>query len=477
MVPARASSSASSAPCSPRERGWSLIAPPCRSVRAVLPARAGMVPGLCLRRSPRRGAPRASGDGPERAGDEHTRSECSPRERGWSLTGLDPGQLALVLPARAGMVPLMTRGHRQAGCAPRASGDGPDACLDPTEAGLCSPRERGWSLGPHDRLAARQVLPARAGMVPSGPNWRGAAPRAPRASGDGPAARFIHRQVLECSPRERGWSLGGLMLRWVEVVLPARAGMVPARTLALRPSRRAPRASGDGPATPGRDLVPALCSPRERGWSRCGRPGVDLGGVLPARAGMVPRTRRRRGFAMRAPRASGDGPGAQPIDITEHLCSPRERGWSVGEGVVDRGGHVLPARAGMVPSRPSASRCPTRAPRASGDGPPPMRYSGRPPQCSPRERGWSRLLRAQDGAADVLPARAGMVPEGRSPGWVTRRAPRASGDGPSGTSVSSWTRWCSPRERGWSQVLDRLPVVPEVLPARAGMVPCRRASA
>ncbi len=72
-------------PCSPRERGWSRGVAECGSVHGVFPARAGMVR---LRRGPRRRAarvPRASGDGPSSSASPKTPAPCSPRERGWSV--------------------------------------------------------------------------------------------------------------------------------------------------------------------------------------------------------------------------------------------------------------------------------------------------------------------------------------------------------------------------------------------------------
>ena len=90
---------------------------------------------------------------------------------------------------------------------------------------------------------------------------------------------------------------------------------------------RAPRASGDDPG------------PFEY--------VVQVQTVLPARAGMIPRTLRPTVSFVRAPRASGDDPCAG--------------------GVHDTGESVLPARAGMILIALHLKRQPT--------------------WCSPRERG------------------------------------------------------------------------------------------
>src|SRR5699024_4537043 len=125
-------------------------------------------------------------------------------------------------------------------------------------------------------------------MVPSHDLRPHVIPRAPRASGDGPSRKATEMMPVTCSPRERGWSLGIGEDRGRQIVLPARAGMVPALEVEVRDRPRAPRASGDGPNTASAIAPGGECSPRERGWSRdCGEYGRGVG-VLPARAGMVP---------------------------------------------------------------------------------------------------------------------------------------------------------------------------------------------
>ncbi len=229
------------------------------------------------------GAPRASGDGP----DEQT-SPVSP---------------VRVLPSRAGMVRVHLLGCGHVLRAPRASGDGPPRRLVCLRSGVCSPRERGWSQTglPTDLHVA--VLPARAGMVPAAGPRRPRRSRAPRASGDGPRHHLTTSTGSGCSPRERGWS---------------QLDLHPAYLLA--------------------------CSPRERGWSR----RRDRGSVLPARAGMVPARDVPTGCRPCSPRASGDGPTADVAIAVRPWCSPRERGWSRGLSYLRGTIRVVPARAGMI---------------------------------------------------------------------------------------------------------------------------------
>ena len=166
------------------------------------------------------------------------------------------------------MVPPPTERPEQYQGAPRASGDGPLGSLPSAAASSCSPRERGWSRGAVVVSRRAHVLPARAGMVPVSRHVPAWARRAPRASGDGPSQPGMAGRMWGCSPRERGWSLLDSAHRLIADVLPARAGMVPRRPTQVVAGHGAPRASGDGPYSELVQLSPDMCSPRERGWSR-----------------------------------------------------------------------------------------------------------------------------------------------------------------------------------------------------------------
>ena len=128
----------------------------------------------------------------------------------------------------------------------------------------------------------------------------------------------------------------------------------------------------------------------------------------------------------------------------------------------------------MVPSPPPGGSAAGSAPRASGDGPVGTSMYAAPTRCSPRERGWSLPPQVWEDAVLVLPARAGMVPPTAAGASCCTCAPRASGDGPV-RLLRGWSHSsCSPRERGWSARLAQRPAAHQVLPARAGMVPPRR---
>ncbi len=180
--------------------------------------------------------------------------------------------------------------------APRACGAGPSQTLECAPNFGCSPRVRGWS--PRAALAAlpRVVLPARAGLVPASAPGRRATARAPRACGVGPDPYEDVWALRTCSPRVRGWSRRELRLDGRAQALPARAGLVPTSWCPLSIWSRAPRACGDGPGSRRTTTSGVVCSPRVRGWARRHEQGLHLRHVLPARAGLfrVPRSGRTR---------------------------------------------------------------------------------------------------------------------------------------------------------------------------------------
>ena len=174
------------------------------------------------------GFPRASGDGPDRGAGISAQCVFPPRERGWSVLATAMEAIAVVSPARAGMVPTLM-----------------NALF--SERGF-PPRERGWSPRPWPRTCGAGVSPARAGMVPGCGLPPPRCHRFPRASGDGPWS--VHRQFVRRGfpPRERGWFREDAQDLQRQRVSPARAGMVPITGTVTDAADSFPRASGDGPA-------------------------------------------------------------------------------------------------------------------------------------------------------------------------------------------------------------------------------------
>ena len=348
--PTVSAANAARAFCSPRPRGWSRLPTTPVHGAVLLPAPAGMVPSTRSSRSRPRSAPRARGDGPDVIGLCSTRGHCSPRPRGWSLAAWPCRRTPPLLPAPAGMVPTPRPAGRRHGAAPRARGDGPRTPGTHDGPGSCSPRPRGWSRHVADELEGMLLLPAPAGMVPlhvvCGRHRR----PAPRARGDGPddAYHEVMRQVL--LPAPAGMVPPPRPGHDHQELLPAPAGMVPIGFMAGSWWSSAPRARGDGPTVQEPATNISRCSPRPRGWSLIHLPLQQTVHLLPAPAGMVPLKTAGDRAGRPAPRARGDGPRPDLRGRLLNHCSPRPRGWSRGDLPGAGRGPLLPAPAGMVPS-------------------------------------------------------------------------------------------------------------------------------
>ncbi len=172
-------------------------------------------------------------------------------------------------------------------------------------------------------------------------------------------------------------------------------------------------------------------SPRMRGRSLAPDTAADPGPVVPAHAGLVPSRRRT------APRP--------------RRWSPRMRGWS-------RHRHrragvclLLPAPAGLVPNLPPAVTFQSAAPRTRGVGPDDGEPDADEAICSPHPRGWSRTLRRARLDRRLLPAPAGLVPVSLAMRSHLAAAPRTRGVGPLIAGGPYEPSSCSPHPRGWSR--------------------------
>ncbi len=90
---------------SPRTRGWSPDPRLPGRLHWVVPAHAGMVPRCADRRPVELRGPRARGDGPGGKRIDLEKARWSPRTRGWSDAPAEQAVLADVVPAHAGLSP------------------------------------------------------------------------------------------------------------------------------------------------------------------------------------------------------------------------------------------------------------------------------------------------------------------------------------------------------------------------------------
>jgi hypothetical protein len=149
------------------------------------------------------------------------------------------------------------------------------------------------------------------------------------------------------------------------------------------------RCLGNGTSGPseGRAAAPWWCR-CPRGWSRVHADAERDPALLPAPAGMVPRSGTCRGPRRTAPSPCGGWPLRRVGPGQRDLCSPPVWGWPLRDASLPARGLLLPAPA--------------------------------------RELVWGRDL----AVAFIFPARAGVVPTPRPSSAPRRAVPRLRGDGP-----------------------------------------------
>ena len=263
-------------------------------------------------------APRARGAVPSGPDGVGGRCRAAPRARGavpWSRSAIARPPLVLLpapaglfpaaqrpvgppglLPAPAGLFHRRARERRDHPAAPRARGAVPQCCCVRNQAGACSPRPRGCSLGEH-RVAAITSAPRARGAVPASPRRGGGLGPAPRARGAvprHPRRWWARGATCGCSPRPRGCSP---MRRWASGCPSA------PRARGAVPSAAAPKIA-PGPAPRARGAVPAQrCLPQV--WP----------GPAPRARGAVPRAGPSPGAGHAAPRARGAVPGTSDLPM------------------------------------------------------------------------------------------------------------------------------------------------------------------
>ena len=378
-------------------------------------------------------------------------SSSSPRERGCSLRPDGLGRGEHVVPARAGLFPVIGGEAETLERRPRASGAVP--VLLP------------WGDW------GEEVVPARAGLFPRA-NSRGQwSPSRPRASGAVPNIATMDSSNPESSPRERGCSVVVRAHAFTHRVVPARAGLFrTSRSHGLLWTGR-PRASGAVPRSAAMNVSSSSSSPRERGCSPVPVRGSSVVGVVPARAGLFPSPPRTSPASPRRPRASGAVPQLFACSKSRVLSSPRERGCSPRPAQHALVVPVVPARAGLFPALRFLASPRWGRPRASGAVPRPLGLVPRWPVSSPRERGCSGVAAVRAIPDDVVPARAGLFPRSSDGRVVRNGRPRASGAVPAAKVSETNAKTSSPRERGCSPAVRVLEVEGVVVPARAGLFP------
>ncbi len=273
---------------SPPARGSSVRVKPRHFLRRVVPARAGIFPPARTSQRFAVGRPRPRGDLPGRGFSGLLRS--------------------YVVPACAGIFLASSGRHSGPGRRPRPRGDLPGRVADRLADVRSSPPARGSSPPCTGRPGCPAVVPARAGIFPRAGCPGPGIPGRPRPRGDLPRDSRQAGSHAPSSPPARGSSRVSRPARAPPPVVPARAGIFPARSgaYAWAPSR--PRPRGDLPYVTRCSHLVRQSSPPARGSSGCPQHLVALGEVVPARAGIFRVERVRDGRVSGRPRPRGDLP-------------------------------------------------------------------------------------------------------------------------------------------------------------------------
>ncbi len=402
--------------------------------------------------------------------------QWSPRVRGCSLAPGVQRYTSTVVPARAGLFPCCCRRVAVVVGGPRACGAVPCKTAPAPAIAGWSPRVRGCSRSPGLLRSLDRVVPARAGLFPWAGPRRCAARCGPRACGAVPPRKGVTHTVEEWSPRVRGCSLGWLLDDDDDGVVPARAGLFPTTGSRSGSPRGGPRACGAVPASPYSASATHPWSPRVRGCS----PGYEGDprrlAVVPARAGLFPEPIQPDRQRCSGPRACGAVPVSHAKWALFDWWSPRVRGCSRVHVQQPVGGLVVPARAGLFPGQRVLRGSGVRGPRACGAVPQNVQSAVVGSAWSPRVRGCSPIGLRVDQALVVVPARAGLFPTAPRRCQPPERGPRACGAVPGQAGAGELSGWWSPRVRGCSRYIARAREADGVVPARAGLFPRHRAS-
>ncbi len=292
-----------------------------------------------------------------------------------------------------------------------------------------------------------------------------------------------------------------------------------------------PRTCGDVPAGNQLSQLRLDCSPHPWGCSHPQRHPARTGRLLPAPAGMFPRstgsatprplascireecprTSVRRSATRSVPRARGDVPVFVNYVWPANGCPPRPRGCSPARAGLGPVLGLLPAPAGMSPARASTPSPRCAVPDTCGAVsnvalmlyvldvccPPPRGCScctlsivdgavcsRRPRGCSlpvghaavgpillPAPAGMFPRCQAQSPAKGSAPRTAGMLPATTSASRATCRASRVRGDVPPFSAPGASPKSCFPHSRGCSRIRLSAGDLCDLLPAPAGMFP------
>ena len=212
-----------------------------------------------------------------------------------------------------------------------------------------------------------------------------------------------------------------------------------------------------------------MSSPHARGSSPLVREAGPRVHVVPARAGIFPSRGHGDTSPRRRPRTRGDLPRARTSGSAAVASSPHARGSSGTMKECTVSENVVPARAGIFRRWPGISRRRRRRPRTRGDLPAYALAFGTVPESSPHARGSSGGRQLVHQLELVVPARAGIFRAAPRSARRRQGRPRTRGDLPTALSSGLVATASSPHARGSSVAVLVGRHHEDVVPARAGI--------
>ena len=128
----------------------------------------------------------------------------------------------------------------------------------------------------------------------------------PHTRGDDPFRQIFTFNKLILSPHAWGWSLQGIKIITLLLLVPTRVGMIPLVVLGMCNIRSCPHTRGDDPRKITADYGSLPLSPHAWGWS-LGVHWVDTySNLVPTRVGMIQNIWRQKGRKKTCPHTRGD---------------------------------------------------------------------------------------------------------------------------------------------------------------------------
>ena len=272
-----------------------------------------------------------------------------------------------------------------------------------------SPLARGLLADAIPGASGKRIIPARAGFTPRPGHHVPAQRDHPRSRGVYSTGARTTPSETGSSPLARGLQLGQLGQKLGQGIIPARAGFTSTIMAAKASLSDHPRSRGVYSSLRRWTSARSGSSPLARGLLLPAPQGLQVGRIIPARAGFTAPPRCRGSAPRDHPRSRGVYCLSASLPTTVSGSSPLARGLPDLEGQVHQHVGIIPARAGFTRARPTPWRPVADHPRSRGVYTSMNRSEGRIRGSSPLARGLPGRGPQRPSVHRIIPARAGFT--------------------------------------------------------------------